>query len=192
MSESELDPEQQQQAEEAASQEEPLMRTISEEEYQKLTAEVQESKDKYLRLLAESENTRKRLQKEKQEMTQFAIDNLACDFLTPIDHMENALKYTENMSDEIKHWATGFRMILAQFLDVLASNGIKAINSTGTLFDPHQHEAIEMVITTDHKPGIVVSESVKGYRRGDRTIRPARVTVSKAPTENKENKETEQ
>lgn len=181
---SELEPEPQQEAEEAAQPKEPVMRTISEEEYQKLTGEVQEYKDKYLRLLAESENARKRLQKEKQELTQFAIDNLASDFLSPIDHMENALKYTENMSTEVKHWATGFQMILSQFMDVLASNGITAIDSTGSAFDPHKHEAIEIVTTTEYKPGIVVSESVKGYKRGDRTIRPARVTVSQLPTEN--------
>lgn len=170
---------------------EPATRTISEEEYQKLTGELQEYKDKYLRLLAESENARKRLQKEKQELTQFAIDNLASDFLSPIDHMENALKYTDNMSEDVKHWAVGFKMILSQFLDVLASNGITSIESTGSAFDPHKHEAIEMITTTEHKPGIVVSESVKGYRRGDRTIRPARVTVSKSPTktENNESKE---
>ncbi len=166
---------------------EPVTRTISEEEYQKLTTELQEYKDKYLRLLAESENARKRLQKEKQELTQFAIDNLASDFLSPIDHMENALKYTDNMSEDVKHWAVGFKMILSQFLDVLSSNGIISIESTGTAFDPHKHEAIEMITTTEHKPGIVVSESVKGYRRGDRTIRPARVVVSKAPDKTENN-----
>lgn len=182
------DPELSQEAEETSSSVEPLMRTISEEEFQKLTGELQECKDKYLRLLAESENSRKRLQKEKQELTQFAIDNLASDFLSPIDHMENALKYTENMSEDVKHWAIGFQMILSQFLDVLASNGITAIESTGTAFDPHKHEAIEIVATDEYKPGIVVSESVKGYRRGDRIIRPARVVVSQLPNDSKETK----
>lgn len=187
---SETDSEEPETIKEQAPQE-PMTRTISEEEYQKLTGELQEYKDKYLRLLAESENARKRLLKEKQELTQFAIDNLASDFLSPIDHMENALKYTENMSEDVKHWAVGFKMILSQFLDVLAANGISSIDSTGSPFDPHKHEAIEMIATTEHKPGIVVSESVKGYRRGDRTIRPARVTVSKSPekTENNESKE---
>lgn len=184
----EKDPELSPETEETSPPAEPVMRTISEEEYQKLTAEVQEYKDKYLRLLAESENARKRLQKEKQELTQFAIDNLASDFLSPIDHMENALKYTDNMSEDVKHWATGFQMILSQFLDVLASNGICAIESVGNTFDPHKHEAIEIVTTTEYKPNVVVSESVKGYRRGDRTIRPARVTVSQLPANDKETK----
>lgn len=184
MSDKEPEIDQEQETEDTPSAE-PVMRTISEDEYQKITGELQECKDKYLRLLAESENARKRLQKEKQELTQFAIDNLAADFLTPIDHMENALKYTDNMSEEVKHWAIGFQMILSQFLDVLASNGINAIESVGCAFDPHKHEAIEIITTTEHKPGTVVSESVKGYKRGDRTIRPARVTVSQLPTENK-------
>ncbi len=53
--------------------------------------------------------------------------------------------------------------------------------SEGTEFDPHRHEAIEMIITSDYPPGTVVSESLRGYRIGDRTVRPARVKVAKAP-----------
>ena len=60
-------------------------------------------------------------------MIQFATQNLIAEFLHPIDHLENALKFTNGMSDEIKHWALGFQMILDQFKDVLANNGVTPI-----------------------------------------------------------------
>lgn len=147
-----------------------------------------EYKEKYFRLLAESENIRKRLQKEKQEMTAYAAERLMSDFLQPIDHMESALKYTEQMSDEIKHWGLGFQMILTQFKDVLATNGVLAFSSKGRPFDPHFHEAVEME-ESDEAPGIVIEEFTKGYKLGDKIIRPARVKVSKAATKNEENEE---
>lgn len=155
-------------------------------EIEKLAEELKECKDKYLRQLAEAENMRKRLQKEKQEMTQYAIGNIMAEFLGPIDHLENALKHTENSSDDVKHWGLGFKMILNQFKDVLANNGVKPVEAVGKTFDPHLHEAIEMVETNDAKPGTVVEEFLKGFKLGDKIIRPARVKVAKEQTEQQE------
>lgn len=175
---------------ETSSSRKPMNVTITDIELERLKNDCNEYKDKYLRILAESENARKRLQKERQELTQYAVQNLIIDFLNPIDHMENALSYTQQMSDEVKHWALGFQMILAQFKDVLTSNGVNAFKSVGEPFDPHRHEAIEMVPAKGSPPGIVVEESLRGYKMGDRVIRPARVKVSKntasAPIGNKE------
>ena len=159
----------------------PKTVTISDVELEQLKKDLSECKDKYLRTLAESENARKRLQKEKQDMIQYALQNLVVDFLTPIDHLENALKFTQQMSDDVKHWAKGFQMILQQFKDVLTMNGATPFVSEGKPFDPHRHEAVETVTTADFPPGTVVEESVRGYLMGERTIRPARVKVSKAP-----------
>lgn len=159
----------------------PKSVTITDIELEQIKKELSEYKDKYLRTLAESENARKRLQKEKQEMIQYALQNVIVDFLNPIDHMENALKFTQQMSDEVKHWAIGFQMILSQFKDVLSANGVAPFTAEGKPFDPHRHEAVETVTTTDFTPGTVVEESLKGYTMGDKTIRPARVKVAKAP-----------
>ncbi len=177
--------ESQDQGQEADIKEEPKKEeklvTITQQELEQLKHEIHENKDKYLRLLAESENMRKRLQKEKMEMSQYAIQNSICDFLIPIDHMENALKFTHNMSDEVKNWAFGFQMILNQFKDVLSNHGVQPFDSVGTHFDPHKHEAVETEETTAQPPGMVLEESLKGYKMGTRVIRPARVKVSKAP-----------
>lgn len=152
-----------------------------ESELDKAKREAAESKDKYLRVLAESENARKRLQKEKQEFVQYALQNLIADFLAPLDHFENALKFAEQASPDVKHWALGFEMILNQFKDVLSANGVQPFDSVGKHFDPHCHEAVEVLTTSEYPPGTIIEESLRGYKMGDRTIRPARVKVAKAP-----------
>jgi molecular chaperone GrpE len=165
--------------------EEPMPRSIED-----LQKELNVCQDKYLRLLAESENSRKRMQKERHELTQYAVENVLVEFLHPLDNFQNALKFAESMSDEVKNWAIGFEMILSQLKQVLASHGVEEYSSIGQPFDPHFHEAVEMIESPEHKPGVVVSETIKGYKVGDRPIRAAKVKVSKSPEElPKEDKE---
>lgn len=152
---------------------------ITDEELKGLQREVIDYKDKYLRLLADAENSRKRLQKERQEITRYATESLVLDFLHPLDNLENALRFAQDMSDEVRNWAFGFQMILTQFKDILAQNGITSFDSQGKPFDPHFHEAIEMVESTE-TPGTIIEQCVIGYQMGDRVIRPARVKVAKA------------
>ena len=148
-----------------------------------LELEVKESHEKYIRLLAEMENSKKRLTKEKQEMTRFAIENVIADFLLPMDNFENALKFTSQMSDETRNWAIGFEMILNQFKEVLSDNGIESFNSMGESFDPHLHEAVEVEETQATPDGTITQEFVKGYKSSQRTIRPAKVKVAKRPSD---------
>lgn len=160
----------------------PTPVTITDIELETLKNEAQEYKDKYLRTLAEAENTRKRLMKERQELIQYSLQNLVCDFLTPIDQLDNALKHADKMSPEVKQWSIGFQMILSQFKDVLSNNNVQYFESVGKTFDPHLHEAVEMITTKEHPSNIVIEECLKGYKMGERVIRPARVKVTKQPT----------
>ena len=146
-----------------------------------LQENLKECQDKYLRVLAESENTRKRMQKERQELTKYAIENVLTEFFHPLDSFEKALQFAESMSDEVKNWAVGFEMILSQFKQIFSNHGVEEYHSVGKPFDPHLHEAVEMVETTEYEPGVVVEEHVRGYKVGDRAIRVARVKVAKAP-----------
>lgn len=164
----------------------PVMVSIPQADFQKLEKDAEEYKDKYLRLLADMDNSRKRMQKERLELLQHSMQNIIVEFLLPIDQMENALKFADQMSAEIKHWAVGFQMILNQLKDVLSNHGVVAYSSVGEAFDPHRHEAVEVIATKDHAPGTVVSESVKGYKMGDKIIRPARVRVAQSPDEDTE------
>jgi len=153
--------------------------TLANLELDKLKVESSDYKDKYLRLLADTENARKRLQKERQEIVFNCLQSIFVELLSPIDHLDNALKFTEQMTEETKQWAVGFKMILAQFKDVLATNNVHEFHAEGKEFDPHLHEAIEMVESEDHQPGMIVRETLKGYKMGDKVLRPARVTVAK-------------
>lgn len=146
-----------------------------------LQEELDAFKDKYYRALAEGENARKRLAKEKQEMLRFGIDNAVAEFLPVIDNFETALFHADNASGEIKNWATGFQMILTQFKEALHNHGIVAFHSEGNQFDPLQHDAVEIDETTDLPEGTILQEFTKGYKSATRTIRPARVKVARAP-----------
>ncbi|MFZ0564580.1 MAG: nucleotide exchange factor GrpE [Chlamydiales bacterium] len=157
-----------------------------------LQQDLQACQDKYLRVLAESENVRKRMQKERQEWTKYSIENVLVEFFHPIDSFEKALQFAETMSDEVKNWAVGFEMILNQFKQIFSNHGVEEYHSVGKPFDPHFHEAVEMVETTEYEPGIVVEEYVRGYKVGDRAIRVARVKVAKAPEQKTELEKTKQ
>lgn len=155
---------------------------MSEEVVKEETSLQQEDwKDKYLRTLAEMENMRKRMQKEKQDMSRFGIENAIGEFIPAIDNLENALRFAEGAGPEVKVWAHGFEMILSQFKEVLHNHGIVSFHSEGNSFDPLYHEAVETVETEDHPDGMVLHEFSKGYKSGTRTVRPARVKVAKHP-----------
>jgi molecular chaperone GrpE len=146
-----------------------------------LQTELQEYKDKYLRSLAEMENTRKRLTREKVESQSYAVQNIVTDLLQPIDHFEQALLHAESAKGDITTWAKGFEMILGQLRQVLSDHGVSSYESKDLPFDPHLHEAVETEERPDVPEGTVVFEFQKGYRIGGRTIRPARVRVSTRP-----------
>ncbi len=170
-------------AEEIEETEETKQEELSREQI--LEQELKESKEKYLLLLAESENARKRMQKEKTEMMRFCVENVILEFLSPMDNLENALGFAKNMSEETANWAKGFEMILGQFKDIVSNNGVTPFDSLGKTFDPYLHDAVETQDSETAKEGEILEEYSKGYKSGKRTIRPSRVKVAKkaAPKE---------
>jgi len=148
---------------------------VSEEKPQ----EEEDFKAKYFLALAELENTKRRLQKEKTETIKFAIENAIDEFIPTIDNFEKALKCAENMSDEVKTWANGFGMFLSQLKEVLHNHGIVAFHSEGNTFDPHFHEAVETAETNEYPEGLILEEFSKGYKSASRTLRPSKVKVAK-------------
>jgi molecular chaperone GrpE len=132
---------------------------------------------------------RKRMQKEKQEMIGFAIENTICEFLPLLDNFENALKFAQAGSEELKGWASGFQMILSQFRDIVHNHGIVAFHSEGNLFDPDCHEAMEIVETKEYPDNTIIEEYAKGYKSSNRIIRPAKVKVAKSSPSVNENEQ---
>ena len=151
---------------------------INEQLMQK-TKESAEFKDKYFRALAEMENAKKRLMQEKKDLIAYSVSNIVEDMLGPIDNLENALGFTDNLSEEMKNWAVGFKMILDQFKGALENHGITSYESIGKAFDPHYHEAVELIETDTHDDGIIIEELMKGYRHDKRIVRVAKVKVAK-------------
>ncbi len=166
--------------------------TTSISELEKITQEAKEFKDKYFRALADSENQQKRLQKEKLAFAGFAKEDVLRHLLDPIDQLSIALGHAENASDDIRNWALGFKMILGQFEQTLAESSVFPFDSLGKPFDPERHEAIEMLETDEHAPGIVIHEYKRGYLAGDRLLRPAHVKVTKAKSQEKQSSEEKQ
>ena len=152
------------------------------DETEKLKQQVKEEQDKYLRSLADMENARKRMEKDTYESTRFAVEKVIKEFLIPLDHFESAFSFIHQASEETQNWAKGFEMILTQFKEILSRHNIQSFSSEGKMFDPHLHEVLELEETEKYKGGTILQEFVKGYKRGDRILRPARVKVAKEPS----------
>ncbi len=141
--------------------------------------EVKQLQERVLRIAAEMENTRKRLERERSEGICFANESLIRELLPVVDNLERAIQHAEGESDA-EGLLAGVRMTYKSFLDVLAKFGCVPFESIGKAFDPNFHEAVMQQETSDHPEKTVIQEFQKGYTLRDRLIRPAMVVVSKA------------
>jgi molecular chaperone GrpE len=154
---------------------------------EKLAEDVRIAEDKYLRALAELDNTRKRLAREKSDWLRYGHEGVVKDLLPIIDNLERALEAVSAFQEVPgekrgnKGLTEGVALILKQFIDSLARHGIVPIVSVGKPFDPKLHEAMQRMEREDIPPGTVVQEFLKGYLLHDRLLRPAKVAVSAEP-----------
>jgi molecular chaperone GrpE len=142
--------------------------------------EIKEHHDRLLRLAADFENYKKRTTKEKEEWTKFANEDLIRAILPFIDNLERAVNHAQKVSDT-GVLIEGVRLTLQQLLQALNKFGLSTFESVGKPFDPTVHQAMLVVETDQHEPNRVVEEFQKGYLLKDRLLRPATVSVSKAP-----------
>lgn len=145
------------------------------EEIERLRGEIAQLRDKWLRAVADHENYRKRVKRDVDDATQQASIKLLESFLPTVDNLERALGVA---TEEDNKLVEGIRMVARDFLTALAKHGITPIPSVGRPFDPALHDALQQVDSPDHAPGVVVQEFEKGYLRGERLLRPARVIVA--------------
>lgn len=155
-----------------------------ESEHQKLLKEVADYKDKYVRLLAEFENVRKRTEREKQEFVKYASEELLIQFLSILDDLERSVEAAKAKHEDYEAFLKGIEMVMAHVYELLKKNSVKAIDAKGKMFDPHLHEALMQEETDKVKEGTVVEEFQKGYMLDGRVIRTSKVKVAK-PFENK-------
>ena len=159
-------------AEESPKAEEAKEETVDPEEAHK--AALREQEDKYLRLLAEYDNYRKRSQKEKENAWTTAKAETAQNFLPVYDNLERALK--QETADEA--YAKGVEMTMNQFKTVLEKLGIEEIPALGETFDPNVHNAVMHMEDESLGENTVAEVFQTGFKLGDKIIRPAMVKVA--------------
>ncbi|MGB2706192.1 MAG: nucleotide exchange factor GrpE [Candidatus Omnitrophota bacterium] len=159
------------------------------EKKQAKEAEAVDYKDKWLRALAEYENLKKRIEREKAETVKFSNQFLIIELFPIMDSFDSALKSIENSNDR-ESFLKGLKMLQGEFHSVLEVNGLKKIKTVGEKFDPNFHEAQEEIF--DKFPQGVIAEEIRsGYTLNDRLLRPALVKVSKGKDEKSEVKNGE-
>lgn len=140
-------------------------------------AEAQES---HLRALAELENVKKRLQREKDEQVRYASENVLSDLLPTLDNLDLALQYGSQV-EACKDMLMGVEMTRKLLLDAVKSHGLEPVGAKGEAFDPEMHEAMGQEPSTEMPEGHVLNVLQKGYKLKERLLRPAKVMVSAKP-----------
>lgn len=144
-------------------------------EIERLKQELSREHDLHLRALADFDNYRKRVQRERDNAAQEGKRQLVLALLDVMDDFERALAYANTAPESI---LTGARVIYKRLTDLLQAQGVVRYTSTGQPFDPALHEAVDVINTDQAVPGVVLNELSHGYRWGNEVLRPARVRVA--------------
>ena len=145
-------------------------------------ADLQRERDDYydrlLRKTAEFDNYRKRVERERREQGEQAVNSLLQEILSVVDDFDRAL--TVDAGDSGVAYRKGVELIHAKLYDLLKKYGVRPIDAVGADFDPNLHQAVVQEESNEHRDGEVIEELRKGYMIGDRLLRPAMVKVAKA------------
>jgi molecular chaperone GrpE len=133
--------------------------------------------DRLLRTAAEFDNYRKRIDRERRDLSEYAASDVLAELLPIIDNLERAL-ITPGAEDD--PFRKGVELIHKQMLDLLRKRGVRPIEATGTMFDPKYHNAVIHEESSEHPDGEVIQELQRGYMLGERLLRPAMVKVAKS------------
>ena len=145
-----------------------------------LQADLDRFRDLAMRSRADFENYKKRSAREKEEAIKYANTSLLEKLVSIVDHFELGLEAARG-EDEKSPIYSGMSLVLKQFQDFLAENGLQPIDAVGRKFDPNLHEAIAHEPSGEVPEGIVIRQTRRGYRLKDRLLRPSAVVVSSGP-----------
>jgi molecular chaperone GrpE len=143
--------------------------------------EAAEANDKYLRVYAEFDNYRKRMQRDMAEYRKYANEQLVLELLTVVDSMCLALKHAAEASGAGEGLQQGVELVYKQLRDLLEKFGVKRFSAKGEPFDPAKHDAMMQVVTDEVPENSVVQVFQDGYVYHDKVLRHAKVSVSKKP-----------
>jgi molecular chaperone GrpE len=150
------------------------------EKFQAKEKESEENYERYLRQVAEVDNFKKRVNREKEDAIRYANENLIKDILPVIDNLERAIAHAQGGGNG-KPLVEGVEMVLRALLDVFNKHGVVQVPAVGAVFDPAKHEAMAQVESSEYEPNTIIDEHHKGFLFRDRLLRPALVTVAKGP-----------
>jgi molecular chaperone GrpE len=153
---------------------------------EQLSAQLKEINDRYLRLYAEFENYKKRINKDKEELIRYGNETLLYEILPFVDHLEMALKHATN--EVSSGLVQGVEITLKELKKTLEKFGLTEIEAEGKPFDPVIHHAMSQVERDDVDDQLVVEEFRKGYMLKDKVLRPSLVAVSKKPSAGRKEK----
>jgi molecular chaperone GrpE len=142
-----------------------------------LREELEAEQNKYLRLLADYDNFKRRAVKDRQDAEKFRSQSLLSDLLPVLDNFERALS-VEAKSDEAVSLLKGLEMVRTTLLEAVKREGLEEIKAIGESFDPHIHQAVMQEKDDNAEPGTVLQELQKGYSLKGRVLRPAMVKVN--------------
>ncbi|UXV36393.1 nucleotide exchange factor GrpE [Staphylococcus simulans] len=148
-----------------------------ENEIQQLKDELKEQEEKYLRLYAEFENYKRRIQKENQTLKTYQAQSVLTDILPTIDNIERALQI-EGEDESFKSLQKGVQMVYESLLRALEENGLEKIEALGQQFDPNFHQAVMQDSDDSYESGEVTQELQTGYKLKERVLRPSMVKVN--------------
>ncbi len=157
--------------------------SISVDELQELKSratKADENWDKYLRTVADFDNYKKRVAREKEELARFTTERVVAALLPTLDNLERAIDAAQTHGAENSALLQGLTQVHSQFRRTLMEFGLQEIIAgAGQPFDPNLHEAVSQVESPEHAEGHVVEQFQRGYKLAERLLRPARVVVSK-------------
>lgn len=151
-------------------------------EVEALRRELQERQDRLLRALAETDNVRRRSQRDREDYVKYATESLIRDLVPVLDNFDRAISAGRAAADGAGV-LEGVELIRRELLKVLERSGLTRYSAVGQRFDPTRHEAIARVVSADQAPDTVASETAPGYMLHGRVLRPALVAVTAAPDE---------
>ncbi|HZQ54887.1 MAG TPA: nucleotide exchange factor GrpE [Bryobacteraceae bacterium] len=151
------------------------METTQNDEIEQLKEQVRQEHEMYLRALADFDNYRRRVERERTSAASSGKREIVLALLELLDSFERALQHIEDAPPSL---AEGLKAIYRRLVNLLEQQGVSPIQSLGEPFDPRTHEAIDSVRTDEYEPGTVIEEVQRGYRLGDELLRPARVRVA--------------
>lgn len=148
------------------------------DELKKKAEERDEYYNKWLKVHAEYDNTRKRIEKEKFDHMKFANEDIVSQLFPIVDNFDMAFEAMEKAEDKAAVM-DGIKLVQKEFHRILEDNGVKRIETRGKQFDPNVHEAVLAVETGEYPDGEIIEEVRAGYMLNDRLLRPAQVKVAK-------------